>query len=79
LPGPRSIRWCRQIFDKSLLVARLEVLIIVLFIIHLVCVNLIGSFLVVDGLAACASSAANDVLGRDGFEIAVTIVVLIWE
>lgn len=54
-------------------VLRRKVLIVIV-VVHLVVLGLLSRFLEVDVLATCAASALDDVLGGDGFEVALALV-----
>lgn len=64
----------------ALVVGRRKVLVlVVLIIIHLVVLGLLSRLLEINVLAACPTTATDDVLGRDGLETALAVFFFVYE
>lgn len=63
----------------AIVVGRRKVLVlVVLIIVHLIVLGLLGRLLEINVLAACPTTAADDVLGRDGLEAALAVFLFVY-
>lgn len=65
----------------TVVVLAVEILIVIVFVVHWVVafsLGFLGGFGEVDALAACATTAFDDVVGGDGFEVVAFFFVFIY-
>lgn len=64
----------------AIVVLSVEILIVIIFVVHWVVafsLGFLGGFGEVDALAACATTAFDDIVGGDGFEVVAFFFIVI--